>query len=254
MDRRPKDTYRLMSEMFDDIFEELFGIKLRSESMFASREYSRTSEYGTTYIIFVKGNYDAYTSEKIQDLYVDIANKSVFDSVLWDYKKKDYVVLGRGDDEKEKISELYDMFTSSGNNTQDTIRGLSEIHPEFQSAAKKMIDLIEQGIKEVIKKSYELDDGTGKNRNNELMFAIHDSARKYYAINASWLRRNTPAQDRINVDEVSPKELLAYLEDNIRNKWNICWYYCCPWNRRSCRTNRTCWNYLVNTPKNSVVT
>ena len=69
--RRPKDTPEFIHDWLDERFEDLFGIKLRSNSVFVSSEYSIATDYGKSYIIFPIDNYSIYWSEKITDLYDD---------------------------------------------------------------------------------------------------------------------------------------------------------------------------------------
>ena len=211
-DRRPKDTDPKMSKFFDEVFYELFRVKLRSEALFAIRQSGHSTEYGNAYIIFPQGKYDIFVSTSISDLYTDIAGKGLFPYLMADVTKQEFMKLGDNQEESDTIGNLYDMFDHY--NTQDVLRNLHSVHVEFKSAADKMIGFIEQFVKEIIKDSYQYDDGS--NMRNELMIAIHDSERKYYGINVSQLRRKVPAGD-VEVFTGSPANLLAYLEVNLRH-------------------------------------
>lgn len=211
-DRKPKDTHPAMSKLFDNIFYELFRVKLRSEALFAIRNMSGAAEYGNVYMIFPKGKYEIFVSSSISDLYSDVAGRGLFNYLLEDSSKKDLMDLGSNKEEKEAIGLLFDMFENQ--NTQDVLRNLSDVHTDFKSAANKLIEFIEMSVKEIIKDSYERDDGS--NKRNELMVAMYDNDKKYYAVDLSTIRKKVPAQDR-EVLNGSTTDLLTYIEVNLKN-------------------------------------
>ena len=73
VDRIPRDTPIKVHEIFNNIFEEIFGYRLRQESLFASRSYHMTETYATmgngiVGVIYPIGEYHIVASKKIKDL------------------------------------------------------------------------------------------------------------------------------------------------------------------------------------------
>jgi len=74
--RKPLDTSRQYSKILDDGFEDAFGWRPRSQSMFAVKDYSVASSYGTAYMVFPVGKFRFLWSFEIPDLYGGIAKHS----------------------------------------------------------------------------------------------------------------------------------------------------------------------------------
>src|SRR5574343_219856 len=56
-DRRPSDTPLPIHEFMDNWFYKKFGVKFRSNAMFASKNSLSTLTYGTSYIVFPIGEF-----------------------------------------------------------------------------------------------------------------------------------------------------------------------------------------------------
>lgn len=67
--RKPRDTHKIAHEFIDKIYSSLFGIKLRSESLFCSKVPGQTTPYGSLRIIIPIGNYKLYQNTKMFDMY-----------------------------------------------------------------------------------------------------------------------------------------------------------------------------------------
>lgn len=78
INRRPKDSLKMLSTIFDYALIELGAKALRSNSIFVSADYFQTSGYGNPYIIFpIDGRYDiTWTNEK--DMVLDIEDLDMF--------------------------------------------------------------------------------------------------------------------------------------------------------------------------------
>lgn len=71
-DRRPTDTAPIVQDRIDSRFENLFGIRLRSNSSFTTKKPAFAQNYGKPYIFFPIGDYRFFYNEKIRDLYAKI--------------------------------------------------------------------------------------------------------------------------------------------------------------------------------------
>lgn len=70
-DRRPLNTPLKIHKMLDEQFKSKFGVKPRSNSIFAHLESVRTHFYGNTFYIFPTGNkYSLIWNEDINDLFI----------------------------------------------------------------------------------------------------------------------------------------------------------------------------------------
>lgn len=68
-DRKPLNTPIEFHEIMDDWFNKKFGIRFRSNAMFAVQNERLASQYGTLYNVFPIGKFDICSSNKIVDLY-----------------------------------------------------------------------------------------------------------------------------------------------------------------------------------------
>jgi len=68
-DRKPQDTPEEIHNIFDDAFEDVFGIRLRSNSIFCYPDPRLSTWYGNIYMIFPFGDYEIYYHPEIYDLY-----------------------------------------------------------------------------------------------------------------------------------------------------------------------------------------
>jgi len=75
-DRRPKDTGYDAHYKLDDMFQQEFGIRYRSSSIFVSGKRTEASNYGdNVYAIFPTGNnYNYVFNRKVTDLYSDVVD------------------------------------------------------------------------------------------------------------------------------------------------------------------------------------
>jgi hypothetical protein len=76
--RRPKDMQPFRHDTYDRLFNDKFGVKVRSNSLFCTGNYTEALSYGSglAYLIFPIGQYKVIWSDKVRDLYTDyIANK-----------------------------------------------------------------------------------------------------------------------------------------------------------------------------------
>jgi hypothetical protein len=72
-DRIPKDTPKEIHLTLDKMFQKSFGIKARSQTVFAlSNIAGYSSFYGSPYYIFPIGKYEIVWSDQIHDLYGDL--------------------------------------------------------------------------------------------------------------------------------------------------------------------------------------
>lgn len=69
-DRRPVSTAVSVSNQLDQLFLDKFGVKLRSNGVFTSKQ--KELLYGNPYLFFPIGNYKYYWSPSIKDLYATL--------------------------------------------------------------------------------------------------------------------------------------------------------------------------------------
>jgi predicted CopG family antitoxin len=83
-DRYPKDLSWNVSKEFDRLFQDKFGLPIRSQGVFATKDAISSSGYGKynpikkrsiSYLFFPKGNYSYYWNPKIKDLYNDVEDE-----------------------------------------------------------------------------------------------------------------------------------------------------------------------------------
>lgn len=75
IDRDPKDTNKFIHDDVNDIFEKKFNIRLRSDSVFATKHLGSTEGYGSSYIFFPIGDFKFFYSKYYADLYSEISNE-----------------------------------------------------------------------------------------------------------------------------------------------------------------------------------
>lgn len=79
--RRPLDTPEILHDLLDRKFLMEFGVKARSESLFAKAD-KQVGFYGRPYYVFPIGNYNLIWSDKIDDLftYLDVKVRDLYDA------------------------------------------------------------------------------------------------------------------------------------------------------------------------------
>lgn len=66
-DRTPRDLHLRWHNLFDDFFEQKFGIRFRSASLFTTGYFVAASHYGTPYIVIPAGGFKFCWSPAIED-------------------------------------------------------------------------------------------------------------------------------------------------------------------------------------------
>ncbi len=86
MDRKPKDTPEHLHKLIDQMFQQKFGWKVRSQGVFTSQSKAVVRSYGMEAYFFPIGKYSYVWSKKVKDLYQtiksDIINKVLDDNML----------------------------------------------------------------------------------------------------------------------------------------------------------------------------
>ena len=99
-DRKPSDTPLELHKLFNDWFLDEYGIKHRSQSLFATGDYVAASSYGTSVgIIFPIDKYKFVYSKKYQDLTNDIDKARLMEppkSITDEYVDKIYDFMDNG--------------------------------------------------------------------------------------------------------------------------------------------------------------
>jgi len=108
-DREPLSMKKQIHDKLNNIFKEAYGVNLRSESVFCSRDIDVAGGYGNLYMIFPIGEYQLYWSDIINDLYMDLGWA---DSALFSLERDEsyftlYHLIDSNADYKTTINQLH---------------------------------------------------------------------------------------------------------------------------------------------------
>lgn len=78
--REPKDMPRELHDTLDDFFEEEFGTRFRSESLFATGSKSMAREYGIVFLVFPIGRFEYIWSPVVRDAWEYFSNEHDYTS------------------------------------------------------------------------------------------------------------------------------------------------------------------------------
>lgn len=98
--RRPLTTNKAMHDAADEYFKKKFGVKFRSESIFASRSTTLAKYYGDIYAIFPLDKVSFAWSEKVEDFTNDSLN----------YKQRKLGHASKEDLSPEQFEKMMDSF------------------------------------------------------------------------------------------------------------------------------------------------
>jgi hypothetical protein len=136
-DRKPKDSPEIIQNILDDLFEEKFGIRPRSQGTFAYQTQSKYNQYGTEYMIFPVDGFKYVWSYDVVDFYVllrDIIGYSGID-FLKTYKNYDNNILKNYYNKNQtKIYNVDDIF-----NVDDWLRIMS-----MENIKEKLKKIVEE--------------------------------------------------------------------------------------------------------------
>lgn len=146
-DRKALDSNKEISDMFDNIFDEKFGVRPRSSGVFTTKKFETTSAYSIRYIFVPIGDYKYYWNPNCDDLYTNINTKNWYRRFAkgWPYKPN-------------MIKRFYDYITKNN------------LEKEVHSSLEKLVN------------GYKNTDLEG-NSNQEIMFIC----KEYYLLDAGWL-------------------------------------------------------------------
>ena len=97
MDREPRDTLKVVHDIFDDILEDVFGYRARSKTIFCSGDISWSGSYGSSYIIFPKGPFKFLWSENIRDSFDIVGSYGIKKIIEMEFEKEAKEIY-KGDD------------------------------------------------------------------------------------------------------------------------------------------------------------
>ena len=202
--RQPSDMDANIAIAINDAFEDVFGYRLRQESIFASRYYSVATGYGTIdTAIFIPNKYHIVTSKSVNDLYNEI----------------DYIVL-------ISRTEAIKLIKKYCTKKEIDDAGLWALIEEIQSHEREQllyidnknlrdmtIKLYDKRLREYLYKNYDFESNTTEEK-NELMI-ISDN---YYYIRANvGFNLNSEKSIKAKFNSTSPKKYLDQLEQFIVN-------------------------------------
>jgi len=81
-DRMPKDTSMMMHNLIDEVMEDQYGWKPRSEGLFCTGDRYGTESYGNKYIIFPVGKFEYIWSPNVRDSYSQFGDSEMMDKLI----------------------------------------------------------------------------------------------------------------------------------------------------------------------------
>ncbi len=85
-DRRPLSTATSLHDQINQRFDDIYGKKIRSESVFATTDKEQTWIYGNRFLFFPIGDYEYYWSPEVKDLYTEVYTIEEFEKLIHTYK------------------------------------------------------------------------------------------------------------------------------------------------------------------------
>ena len=76
-DRKPLHTNKFIHDEFDFYFEDRWGVRPRSEGVFATGDYAQASLYGRPYLFFPIGEFQYFWSDEIYDLHAYLSDTKI---------------------------------------------------------------------------------------------------------------------------------------------------------------------------------
>lgn len=90
-DRQPTDTPEEIHDYVDNLFDEKFGIKARSSTLFCMANPTISKGYGTPYLIFPIGKYKLIWSSDIEDFFGDVVEDMMMEDMYDNDKIEDAI-------------------------------------------------------------------------------------------------------------------------------------------------------------------
>lgn len=149
-DRKPTDTPLPIHQFMDNWFYKKFGVKFRSNAMFATKSQSAQT-YGDVYIVFPIGEFKYCYSTVVSDLYVDITSKiesklSSHYAPLSKEKFNDFL----SDEDNVKFSlDIVEKLLSDSNFVNDNLKNVTN-YPEIMINCKSYLAIKESEYKKFI--------------------------------------------------------------------------------------------------------
>ncbi|KFZ27290.1 MAG: hypothetical protein KQ78_00460 [Candidatus Izimaplasma bacterium HR2] len=109
MDREPRDTPKVVHDLFDDILEDVFGYRARSKTIFCSGVESWGGSYGSSYVIFPKGSFKFLWSERVKDSYDEVCMTAIKRTLSNQYEKETKELIGKSVPDKD-VDDEFDMW------------------------------------------------------------------------------------------------------------------------------------------------
>ena len=110
-DRQPLDMSQDIQQQFDDVFDNKFGFRPRSEGSFSTFDEYTAERYGTSFLIFPKGKYRTIWTNEFTDLwdYISTEYGTIFSKIkehlIKDRNYKELVIKYKGIDTGVTVNE-----------------------------------------------------------------------------------------------------------------------------------------------------
>ena len=186
-DRHPRDLDPVLHDVINDMFEEIFGYRLRQESLFGSRSYSMAESYdngGGVALIYPIGKYHIVSSEKIADL-VNLTSKTptkIFPQEMGVmYLSNKFKHLS---DDSDRELDNFIIFVRESNFQAIYLRSMGSHSPKTKNIREPIVAYIFSLLKKYIYDNYDFEDEHTVEK-SELMI-ICDS---YYYIHIKFIHK-----------------------------------------------------------------
>lgn len=137
--RVPKDTIEWFHNMSNDIFKDIFNIKLRSDTLFTTGSIRQAEEYGDIFAVFPIGKYEIYWSKEIKDFY------SYYDETMCQHDAYELEMQAKGDFIDREWDPRYGTFLYKDNEyeavtIEEVIENIQRDYPddEYSDIRKNM--------------------------------------------------------------------------------------------------------------------
>ena len=129
--RHPKDMSIEVHRTLDDLFENKFGIKIRSTGNFCTFDLETAKRYGKPFMFFPIGEFKYFWNPKVLDLYTEIDNEGYNYIWEWDGELSEEMWLDRYGEDTGNGTYRYLTIDTGKNNYRDAKKEVEENPEEY---------------------------------------------------------------------------------------------------------------------------
>ena len=130
-ERNPKDMSIEVHTTLDELFENKFGIKVRSRGNFCTFDIETAKRYGKPFMFFPIGDFKYFWNPKVLDLYTEIDNEGYNYFWEWDGELAEEMWLDRYGEDTGNGTYRYLTIDTGKNNYRDAKKEVEENPEEY---------------------------------------------------------------------------------------------------------------------------